>query len=74
MRVMFHIKPDELAEAIAEDNEWNHDEIESLIRSLDANMRDYDFTLSLAKHFVSELISECEASGEIFDVNTLLSK
>lgn len=45
-----------------------------LIKQIDLSMADYSFTNDMAKHFISELIKECDASGEEFDINELMPK
>lgn len=43
-----------------------------LIKEIDSSMADLDFTLAMAKWFISQLREEFEAVGEAFDIRELI--
>lgn len=73
MKLTFTSTPQDLAIDIVESEEYRDGEVTELIKCIDAEMQDYEFTLMLAKYFVAQLVAECAHDGEKFDMQTLLN-
>lgn len=50
----------------------DHETGEKLIKDIDKSIADLDFTLAIAKWFISQLREEREAIGETFDIGKLI--
>jgi hypothetical protein len=50
----------------------DHETGEKLIKEIDSSIADWDFTLCMAKWFISQLREEREAVGETFDIGELI--
>ena len=51
----------------------DHDEGAELIKAIDLQMADFEFTVDMAKYFVGEVAKEYEADGKKMDLSKFLS-
>jgi len=68
------LTPEQICNAIVSSNSLlfpDMDDVAKLIRLLDVEMADYEFTQNMARYFIAECMNGCDETDP-FDINELL--